>query len=74
MGGSSALGTWGYLQASEELRQQTSGMGISDVVMVGVVGVVGVWVRVGVWWRVELHSDRLTHAWVVHVKELQRIF
>ncbi|KAF5834259.1 tryptophan synthase beta subunit-like PLP-dependent enzyme [Dunaliella salina] len=33
VGGSSALGTWGYLQASEELRQQTSGMGISDVVM-----------------------------------------
>lgn len=34
VGGSSPLGTWGYLQASEELRQQTSIMDISDVVMV----------------------------------------
>eukprot|EP00200_Dunaliella_tertiolecta_P017376 CAMPEP_0202408768 /NCGR_PEP_ID=MMETSP1128-20130828/15516_1 /ASSEMBLY_ACC=CAM_ASM_000463 /TAXON_ID=3047 /ORGANISM="Dunaliella tertiolecta, Strain CCMP1320" /LENGTH=347 /DNA_ID=CAMNT_0049013985 /DNA_START=377 /DNA_END=1417 /DNA_ORIENTATION=- len=34
VGGSSALGTWGYLQASEELRHQIAGMGgISDVVM-----------------------------------------
>lgn len=33
VGGSSALGVWGYLQAVEELRQQTQELGLSfDVI------------------------------------------
>jgi 1-aminocyclopropane-1-carboxylate deaminase/D-cysteine desulfhydrase-like pyridoxal-dependent ACC family enzyme len=33
VGGSSALGVWGYLQAIEELRQQTEELGLSfDVI------------------------------------------
>lgn len=35
VGGSNALGTWGYLQAVEEIRQQTQGWGITDIAMVG---------------------------------------
>lgn len=34
VGGSSALGTWGYVQACEEMRQQTMGMGVTDIAMV----------------------------------------
>ena len=37
VGGSSAVGTWGYLQAVEEMRQQTVGLGITDIAMVSLV-------------------------------------
>lgn len=37
VGGSSALGVWGYLQAVEELAQQSEELGVTfdDIVMVG---------------------------------------
>jgi hypothetical protein len=35
VGGSNALGTWGYIQAIEEILQHSRGRSMTDIVMVG---------------------------------------
>lgn len=34
VGGSSPLGCWGYLEAVSEMKQQTEGLGITDLALV----------------------------------------